>query len=682
MVSLIKIGNRFNSSTLSIIGLSTDPKPIDEIDGLRIQNGSEYTEIDTGKQYVFNGSTKTWVEKSTVTSLPSSYDKDIAEIRGNIDLIKDSIGISSVKTQNFTGLSHLHIEDLNDANINVSVSSDNLVLLPYDNNFSNTLPSTDKEVSSNGLTFRPNSDGSISIWGTASANTTYNLRNYYGGAANLSRFLIEPNTYTIGIATKNLQNLNTGCIRVVTNLYSATPIHEGAPATFTLSESKTGTLQIMVTKDFVGVKEEDPVTIYPIINIGTVLKEFTCPYSKGYDPSEVSIFPQVSLSVQTESYNTEIIIDNNPVEVSLNNSTSVTLSTNLPMIVSVFNASVLQEDSSVLDKKFATISSSSVGISPTSKSIQKLSDGDELEIEETMAKKNKQLVFFGRVNTMGTLKIFHGENIYNSGWMELDNTNISVYTYDTEPRLRKSVEHGLTINNYIGIIATTGNHNNLSIRIITNGGLFDVDNIYWSASNGMIKVVSDGCDMENITVSWNCDDFKKPIWMFGDSYFDFQNTARWPYYMIQWGFDNCAAFGFPGAKSSDVYPEWIRCLSHGRPKYAVWCLGMNDIDNISSINSDWEKYINQFINDCNQAYIEPILATIPNTPNRRHTYKNEFVKTSGYRYIDFAKAVGANDYPSNWDNGMISDDNTHPLEEGAKALAIRALTDIPELLQT
>lgn len=63
------------------------------------------------------------------------------------------------------------------------------------------------------------------------------------------------------------------------------------------------------------------------------------------------------------------------------------------------------------------------------------------------------------------------------------------------------------------------------------------------------------------------------------------------------------------------------------------------------------------------------------------SFKNEFVKTSEYRYIDFAKAVGANDYPSNWDNGMISDDNTHPLEEGAKALAIRALTNIPELLQ-
>ena len=60
-------------------------------------------------------------------------------------------------------------------------------------------------------------------------------------------------------------------------------------------------------------------------------------------------------------------------------------------------------------------------------------------------------------------------------------------------------------------------------------------------------------------------------------------------------------------------------------------------------------------------------------------YKNEIIRSSGYRYIDFAKAVNAEAVGSSWYAGMLSTDNVHPTQEGAKALASRFLLDVPEI---
>ena len=77
--------------------------------------------------------------------------------------------------------------------------------------------------------------------------------------------------------------------------------------------------------------------------------------------------------------------------------------------------------------------------------------------------------------------------------------------------------------------------------------------------------------------------------------------------------------------------------------------------------------------------IELILATIPNVPSIRHDYKNAIVRASGYRYIDFAKAVNAEAVGATWYADMLSSDNVHPTELGAKALASRILLDVPEI---
>lgn len=68
MVTLIKYGalsggEKYNVNQMYIDGLSTDAKPTTQIDGMSIPNGSVFTEVDTGKSYMFDADNATWYEQ-------------------------------------------------------------------------------------------------------------------------------------------------------------------------------------------------------------------------------------------------------------------------------------------------------------------------------------------------------------------------------------------------------------------------------------------------------------------------------------------------------------------------------------------------------------------------------------------------------------------------------------------
>lgn len=69
MVTLIKYGAlsggvKYNVNQMWICGLSTDSKPTTTIDGMPIPNGSVYTAVDTGKNFMFDYDNTTWYEVS------------------------------------------------------------------------------------------------------------------------------------------------------------------------------------------------------------------------------------------------------------------------------------------------------------------------------------------------------------------------------------------------------------------------------------------------------------------------------------------------------------------------------------------------------------------------------------------------------------------------------------------
>lgn len=214
----------------------------------------------------------------------------------------------------------------------------------------------------------------------------------------------------------------------------------------------------------------------------------------------------------------------------------------------------------------------------------------------------------------------------------------------------------------------------------------------WGGSNGRPYAESLGIVISSATLSWTCDGYSKDIQMYGDSYFGHKYPARWIYWLIQFGFaKNALIDGFGGEGADNALTSFRGHLRITKPKFVVWALGMNNPDTESAISDRWLKATKSFLSDCKAIGITPILCTIPTVVGgkpedsnvqgfRQHKFKNQWIKESGYRYIDFAEAVGANDDTGLWYEGMLSSDFIHPSETGAITLCLKALTDFPELM--
>ncbi len=306
-----------------------------------------------------------------------------------------------------------------------------------------------------------------------------------------------------------------------------------------------------------------------------------------------------------------------------------------------------------------------------------LMPGDVKVIGNTLLKKNKTVSFSGDIVSFDKLRISHSDNSFGSTYVEITNSSIDVYYCYSSFEKLKSIEHNLTIKDDISVTLSVNELAKMSITLTSSGETFTKENLSVFDGRGNIKAESINSYLSNIAFDWNSPDFTKDIWVMGDSYVSV-DSSRWPYHLLT-DKDNFALFGYSGGISPDLFKDFENSLQIAKPEYAVWCLGMNEPDKNGVLNEQWKLYVEKFIALCEENGITPILATIPNVPDRNHTLKNEYVKNSGYRYIDFAAAVGANEVGSLWYDGMLHTDNVHPTSLGAEALAQQVLKDVPEL---
>ena len=246
--------------------------------------------------------------------------------------------------------------------------------------------------------------------------------------------------------------------------------------------------------------------------------------------------------------------------------------------------------------------------------------------------------------------------------------------------LGSGAAHGLTIKDYLYFRVQIKEDGIAYITIKTNGGTYSRTNTSWSGEHGT-PYCYNGCStsVTDAVFTYTCEDYRHRLWIFGDSYTSIANN-RWTYYLYEWGYnENILINGFPGEQSRMGFFDWRDALNHGTPSIAIWAYGMNNTDN-GSINADWLTYTRLFLKDCEDRDITPILATIPCIPNGDNSYKNAWIRASGYRYIEFANAVNTEQDASTWFTGMLSIDNVHPDVQGAVALACKAIQDVPEIM--
>ena len=309
-----------------------------------------------------------------------------------------------------------------------------------------------------------------------------------------------------------------------------------------------------------------------------------------------------------------------------------------------------------------------------------LVDGEQIKLEQNSIKKNKTLSFYAEIDAFSGIRIGHGEGVYGASYIEIDGAEIRLYNKNTDAELQVTFNHGLGVSDFISVFMKVDEESLITIQLITNAGSYKTEPHLWNGYNGSPFAKSLGSIFRNCELVFDSEDYQKPIFAFGDSYFGLTVEDRWPYYIKEYDYDNWLLNGFPGQNSLSAKAMFDSILPKNTPEIVFWGLGMNDGDS-DSVNQNWLSVYNYVKEYCNANNIELILATIPNTPSVNNTYKNDIVRRSGYRYVDFNKAVGA-DKDVNWYSGMLHTDNVHPTILGAKQLANRALLDIPELARS
>lgn len=299
-----------------------------------------------------------------------------------------------------------------------------------------------------------------------------------------------------------------------------------------------------------------------------------------------------------------------------------------------------------------------------------------LTFDANCVKKNKAILFNGDIDAFNSLSIGQGLNGSdgNSSRIVIDTTNVSYYR---GTGAAVSEAHGLTFADYLSVTITVGEDHLPTVTIMTNGGSFTHKfNTTWVGCFFKIFAVADAStSFSAATLGYVCRDVDKPLWVFGDSYVSYTGD-RWPYPIAQMGFTGYLLNGYAGEPSPYAIRDLLDLLNYGTPKYLLWDLGMNDADTSTAVNYNWISVWNELVGICNAKGITLIACTIPNVPTRNNSFKNAVVEASGYKYIDFATAVGAHD-DTTWYTGMLSSDGLHPTIDGANALAAQVLKDFP-----
>ena len=304
-----------------------------------------------------------------------------------------------------------------------------------------------------------------------------------------------------------------------------------------------------------------------------------------------------------------------------------------------------------------------------------MGSGDTLTLPMENVSHDNITVFTGRVTTFSSLKI--GKNISGTPNIVIDGTNV-VITNDLNESV--TVAHGLTIASDIQVVIETQENMNLKRLVVSSCGEDFVYNstFRYNYGSGATYATSVGSVLTDCVLSWTCRNINKPIWLFGDSYLSFY-PQRWTYYLVQDGYmDSCMINAYAGEGAKDAYAALVNLLSVTVPKIVVWCIGMNNGDSSSAVNSTWKEKYDGVIELSKKYGFELVLYTTPTTPTVNNKFKNAIVRASNYRYVDADGAVKADDN-GNWISGTLYSDDTHPTIAGAKIIYHQFLADLPEL---
>ena len=275
--------------------------------------------------------------------------------------------------------------------------------------------------------------------------------------------------------------------------------------------------------------------------------------------------------------------------------------------------------------------------------------------------------------TTGSIQLGFGKLQYRGRYFKITSTSVFPMRYESSEAIGAAIPHNLVIESFLNVSLYVDDSGNGYIILTTKNGNSKITYDWGFESNYDPFIISEDLTIKDVKFNLSNKDFKRDIWVFTDSYGGVASN-RWPGVMKDLGFFNFYHNGLAGQRSTGAILDVKKALLCGRPKHIIWGLGMNDS------NSDYVTVLNELIGICNDNNIHLVLATIPTIPSRSKEYISNIVRTSGFRYIDFAKSV-VSEETGLWYAGMLGADEVHPTDLGAKSLASQVLIDFPEIMQ-
>lgn len=303
---------------------------------------------------------------------------------------------------------------------------------------------------------------------------------------------------------------------------------------------------------------------------------------------------------------------------------------------------------------------------------------------------NKHIIFTADIESFNTIRIGHGYTEYTANFLEIDGLTIKHYFRNSkdltkDPELLNTFEHGLNISNNVKVRVDVNSKRLATITLESNGVSKVVKTSTTWCGVGKIQVNSMTSTLRNAQIAYTCDEYGSDVHFYGDSYLS-QSKDRWLHYAINDGYTRALFDGYSGECSGAAIDALKANFDRSDPSTIVWMMGMNDgpDTDINNPSSAWTTNRDNLIALSKEFGFEIIFTTIPTVPTINHEAKNKWIRESGYRYIDMAKAV-IDENTGEWKEGYLNTNDpdeknhVHPTEEGAQAIYAQVKKDFPEI---
>lgn len=292
--------------------------------------------------------------------------------------------------------------------------------------------------------------------------------------------------------------------------------------------------------------------------------------------------------------------------------------------------------------------------------------------------------FFARITEGVELTIGKGlpdAPEYGSLWAVINETGMTAHQHTTETVEVYNDAHSTTLRGFVYVNITSELNGTYKLQVATSkyapewgSGLVSALNFTIENASG-VPFFKTNTTLENVSFSVMGRPFDFDVWVFGDSYMGNATNRVFGSMSDGYAINKILVDAKSGAGSVDAYNDLLVALKHGRPKTLVWYVGINDDF------ATYSRYVPIVKELCAVNNIDLVLNVIPSTPTLDRSQHREFARQAGVRLVDSWEAVGA---VEGWatDNGnpLLSNDNTHPTNLGASVLAVRLMTDVPEIM--